>query len=347
MPLYSQIFLVVVLTGLAAIMTWFMLHRVRIMDRPNSRSSHVNPIPRSGGVAIVATFLIGTGIACWLGESTQIVQPYFLGFLAAALAVTLISFFDDVTSQPYTVRLLAQGIAVVFAMSCGLVIDAVPLPWGGLIDLGWLGYGFSFMWFIGLTNAYNFMDGLDGLAAGVAVIACAFLAWIAFQHTNYPVYIMSYILLASSAGFLLLNFPPARIFMGDAGSVFLGFAFAGLALMGASSDNAHILFLVVPLLLFNFIYDTLFTLIRRLLCRERVTEAHRTHLYQLCNRLGWSHLQVSLFHYAMCVAQGLAAIWMAQAPGAERAWVFLPFIIFSMLYSMVVIHRARQAELIA
>jgi len=347
MPLSFHAFLAVALTGLAAAITWFMLHRVQIMDQPNARSSHMNSTPRSGGAAIVITFLAGVGMAYWMDGSVQIGQPYFAGFLAAALAVALISLFDDVTSQPYSVRLLVQGIAAASVMACGLVIDALPLPWAGMTELGWSGYVISFVWFVGLTNAYNFMDGLDGLAAGVAVIACAFLAYVAFQNGGHTVFVMSYILLAGAAGFLLFNFPPARIFMGDVGSAFLGFTFAGLAIMGARPDGAHISFLVVPLLLFNFIYDTAFTFIRRLSGGERVTEAHRMHLYQLCNRLGWSHLQVSLFQYAMCVAQGMAAVWMARAPGAGRAWIFLPFVIFSMLYSTIVIHRARQAGLVA
>ena len=111
---------------------------------------------------------------------------------------------------------------------------------------------------------------------------------------------------ASAAGFLLFNFPKARLFMGDVGSQFIGFAFAALAVIAAEIDASRTSFLVVPLLFFNFIFDTIFTLLRRALRGEDITQAHRTHLYQLLNRIGWSHVQVSLLHFLMTALQGSA-----------------------------------------
>ena len=134
--------------------------------------------------------------------------------------------------------------------------------------------------------------------------------------------------------------------MGDVGSAFLGFTFATLAVIGASLDLGHLSFYIVPMLLFHFIFDTVFTFSRRLLKREKVHLAHRTHLYQLLNRLGYSHRAVSLFHYALTAAQGVAAFISVGLPADQRLFVFIPFLIFEVLYARWVLGRARAMQLI-
>jgi UDP-GlcNAc:undecaprenyl-phosphate GlcNAc-1-phosphate transferase len=149
------------------------------------------------------------------------------------------------------------------------------------------------------------------------------------------------VLLAGAAGFLVFNFPPARIFMGDVGSAFLGFTFATLAVIGSSLDLGRLSFYIVPMLLFHFIFDTFLTFFRRLARGERVHEAHRTHLYQLLNRIGYGHRAVSLFHYAVTVAQGIAAyISIGLAPD-KRLLVFIPFLAAESAYAWWVLRRAR------
>ena len=185
----------------------------------------------------------------------------------------------------------------------------------GPVELGWPSWPLSFLWIIGLTNAFNFMDGLDGLAAGTAVIASFFFLVITYSLGSSFVYIHCYTVLAGSLGFLVYNFPPARIFMGDVGSAMLGFVFATLAIIAARYDASHTSFMVVPLLLFTFIYDTSFTFVRRWLRGENVTQAHRSHLYQLLNRMGYSHLTVSLGHYPATAVLGCAAVWMSRIGG--------------------------------
>jgi len=345
--LLSQLIFTVSLVGLSAVVTYFMLHRVQIMDQPNARSSHTRPVPRSGGISIVAAFLVGIAAIYAWGDQVQITRLYFVGFVTSALCIAAISFYDDITNQPHMIRLCAQIIAAVVVLACGIVVDELALPWLGAVKLGWTGYAISFAWVVGLTNAYNFMDGLDGLAAGIAVIVCVFFAYITFQQGSHFIYITSYTILAGALGFLLFNFPPARIFMGDVGSAFLGFVFSVMAIVAVRYDHSHTSFLVMPLLLFNFIYDTAFTFFRRLRSGEKITEAHRTHLYQLCNRLGWSHRQVSFSQYGMCIAQGCAAIWMVQTPGGNGALAFIPFLILYAVYSNIVMRKARQAGLLA
>jgi UDP-GlcNAc:undecaprenyl-phosphate/decaprenyl-phosphate GlcNAc-1-phosphate transferase len=342
----SHLLFAICLLGVSLILTHLMLHRVRIMDVPNERSSHHMPIPKSGGVAIVATFLIGAIVIFFVADKTLIRRDYILGFVISALLIAGISFYDDVKNKPFIVKLITQLFAVFLVLAFGLVIDQISLPFLGSVTLGVWAYPISFLWIIGMSNAFNFMDGLDGLVGGIAVIVSAFFCAITFSQGSIFVYITCYALLAGSLSFLIYNFPPARIFMGDVGSAFLGFVFAVLAIIAARYDHSHTSFMVMPLLLFNVIYDTFFTFIRRSLRGDRVLDAHRTHLYQLFNRLGYSHRTVSLFHYCVCIIQGLAAVWMVNIPGSGRVFVFVPFLILQILYSFVIINSAKKSGIL-
>lgn len=327
---------------IALIITQAMIKRVRIMDVPNERSSHRAPVPKSGGIAIVTTFLIGIVAIYLLGDKTPITKGYFVGFIVSSLAIALVSFYDDINYKFFTVKLGTQLVAAVLVLCFGIVIDEIGIPGYGLAHVGWIAYPLSLLWIVGLTNAFNFMDGLDGLAAGVAVIVSFFLGYITLVNGSTFVYITCYAIFAGALGFLRYNIPPAKIFMGDVGSAFLGFVFATLAIISARYDHSHTSFFVVPLLLFHFIFDTSFTFVRRLMSKEYVTQAHRTHLYQLLNQLGWSHLRVSLFQYAMCLAQGIGAVYMVHVKGDQRLFVFIPFLIFQICYAVVVVRKAKR-----
>jgi len=343
---FSHLLFAAGLIVLASLITRLMLSKVRIMDMPNPRSSHEVPKPKSGGISIVVTFLIGTIVIFFVADATMIRQDYFFAFVFSGVLIAAISLYDDVKNKPFPVKLGTQLVAVFIVLASGLVIDELALPYLGAMPLGWLSYPVSFLWIVGLTNAFNFMDGLDGLMGGVAVIVSAFFCVITFTQGSHFVYITSYTLLAGALGFMFFNFPPARIFMGDVGSAFLGFAFAVLAIIAARYDRSHTSFLVMPLLLFNVIYDTFFTFARRLIRGDQVTAPHRTHLYQLFNRLGYSHRTVGFFHYAVCCCQGAAAFWMTKIPGAQRMLIFLPFLVFQILYSYVILSRAKRAGLL-
>jgi UDP-GlcNAc:undecaprenyl-phosphate GlcNAc-1-phosphate transferase len=323
-----------------------MLQRARIMDIPNSRSAHVAPTPKSGGVAIVMTFCLGCIVIFTVAERIVIRQAYFHGFLFSALLIAIVSLYDDIKNKPFVFKLVTQFVAVGVVLASGLLVDQIALPVVGLVGLGWLSLPVSFLWIVGLTNAFNFMDGLDGLAGGVAAISGAFFCYITFSQGSTFVYITSYAIVSGALGFLVYNWHPAKVFMGDVGSAFLGFVFAVLAIIAARYDSSHTSFLVMPLLLLNFIFDTFFTFVRRLMCGERVVDAHRAHLYQLCNRLGLSHKAVCFVQYGMCVTQGLGAVWMVNIPGAERMLVFLPFLLFQAVYAFFVIRRARAMRLL-
>ncbi|RPH51177.1 MAG: undecaprenyl/decaprenyl-phosphate alpha-N-acetylglucosaminyl 1-phosphate transferase [Desulfobacteraceae bacterium] len=334
------------LTILSMILTRVMIYHFRIMDNPTHRSSHTDPVPKSGGISIVATFMIGVIVIYFVSDKAVIERWFFFSFVFSSLFTAGYCFYDDYTHRPVIYKLSAQLIVVLLVLSSGIVLDIISLPLMGNVKLGLIGYPISFIWILGLTNAFNFMDGLDGLAAGVAVIVSTFFCYITFTQGSFFVYIICYTLITGSLGFLFYNFPPARVFMGDVGSAFLGFVFAVLAITASRYDHSHTSFMVIPLLLFNFIYDTSFTFVRRLLRGENVMEAHRTHLYQIFNRLGYTHRTVSLFHYGICILQGFAAIWMVRIPSNPRTLIFIPFLVLQIIYSIIIMRSAKKKGLL-
>ncbi|HEY6240666.1 MAG TPA: hypothetical protein VIW78_07485 [Burkholderiales bacterium] len=330
----------------SALLTYVMARFVQVMDVPNPRSSHSRPVPKSGGIAFVATFVIGSLIIYFVADIARIDDRYFWGYLISAVLLAIVSFVDDITQKTFLAKILTQVLCVSVVLVSGVIVKRLAVPYWGEIQLGSLGYLLTFLWLLGLTNAYNFMDGLDGLAAGVAVIAAGFLCAIAFEQKSVFVYMSSYVLFAGAAGFLLFNFPPARIFMGDVGSSFLGFTFATLAVIGSSLDLGRLSFYIVPMLLFHFIFDTAFTFVRRLVRGEKVLQAHRTHLYQLLNRVGYSHRSVSFLHYGMTVFQGIGAYVSVKLPAEERLLVFVPFLVIEIVYARWVLGRAKAMRLL-
>lgn len=336
-----------VLCALSALLTWVLMKRVRIIDVPNARSSHTNPTPRSGGIAIVVTFFVGLG-ALWAFSGDPVLQQgYFWAFCLSAFLIAVVSIVDDLAGMGFKAKLVLQIACAVAVMAMGVVVDQISLPYVGPVALGWLAYPLTLMWIVGLTNAFNFMDGIDGIAGGTALIAAGFFAAITVMQGSGFLYLVSIIIAWASLGFLLWNWQPAKIFMGDSGSQFLGFVLAVLAVMAGRFDESHVSYYVMPLLFFHFIWDTVYTFVRRLRAGERVTEAHRSHLYQLMNRLGLSHARVTSVYLFIGALQGLGAMVLVHVDGAYRLLVFAPFVILQMFWTVAVVRRARQAGLIA
>jgi UDP-N-acetylmuramyl pentapeptide phosphotransferase/UDP-N-acetylglucosamine-1-phosphate transferase len=273
-----------VIFGLAMLASAVLVRMIgawAVLDQPNERSSHDVPTPRGGGIAIVVITLAGS--AFWM-------TPRFAVFAVAALVVALVSWIDDLRHLPATLRL---GVQIAAALPVAILFT--PIAWAPL----------AVVWIVGLTNAYNFMDGIDGIAGGQAVVAG--LAWALFGITmQQPLIAMVGLLIAgSSAGFLTHNWQPARIFMGDVGSAFLGFTFASLAVM--AWPNLRLVAAGV-LVVWPFVLDASFTLARRALRGERVMEAHRSHIYQRMNLRGLSHASVASIYIALAAAGAVAAI---------------------------------------
>ncbi|MEX2454100.1 MAG: undecaprenyl/decaprenyl-phosphate alpha-N-acetylglucosaminyl 1-phosphate transferase [Rhodospirillaceae bacterium] len=345
--LASHILFAVALFCVSVLVTYKVL-RFGVLDEPNHRSSHDRPTPSTGGLAIVATFFVGFAVVWIFSDQARLSGFHLLGFGAAALGIALVGLIDDMKMlRTFKLKLAAQLAAALVLVAFDMVFTRISLPGVGAFDLGWIGYPMTVLWVVGMTNVFNFMDGLNGLAGGTAVIVAAFLCALTFAEGSYFVYIFCYIFAAGTAGFLVFNFPRARLFMGDVGSQFLGFSFATLAVIAAEIDASRTSFLVVPLLFFNFIFDAVFTFCHRALRREDVMQAHRTHLYQFLNRLGLSHVQVSLFQYAVAIAQGIGALVLVELGPDERMIVFLPFLVFQALYAAAVIRAAGRRGLLA
>ena len=344
---FLHILFFLLLTIFSYCITRFFLTISIALDEPNARSSHTKTTPRSGGVSFVATFFVGILIIYFFGDKTHIGQRYMVSFIVSVLSIVLISFLDDLKSKNALLKLSVMLLAILNLMWGGIVLDRLYIPGFEYVNLGWFAYPLTLFWILGLTNAVNFMDGLDGLVGGIAAIVSLFFMIISYYQGSTFVYITSYTILAGSIGFLFLNFPPAKIFMGDVGSIFLGFVFASLAIIASLYDNSHTSFLVMPMLLFNVIFDTFFTFIRRCLRHENVLQPHKSHLYQLFHRSGYTHMEVSLVHYCFCFLQGLGALWIVQIPGKERMYVFIPFLLVQVAYAIGIMKTAKKKGLLS
>lgn len=320
-----------------------LMKRIGIIDRPNVRSSHVRPVPRSGGVAIVFATYFGLAILFWATEAAPILDARVLGIFIGAAILALAGFFDDLGRlQSFKSKLALQSLGCFLLFPFGVVIETLPVPGLGDVALGWLGYPITLLWVLGLTNIFNFMDGLDGLAAGTATVVAAVMMLLVGGSGHGAIALICLVLVAATIGFFVFNFPRAKIFLGDVGSQFLGFVLAALAVLAADPGAVTLPILVVPLLFFHFIFDTFFTFCRRLRMGEDVTQAHKSHLYQVLNQSGQSHARVSILHFVIALAQGAGAYVMVRLPASQQWGVFLPFLIFEIGYAVLVIKIARR-----
>ena len=288
-----------------------------LLDIPNERSSHVEPTPRGGGLVIVLVSLIFYGVVGYLVPHT-----FSWGYFTGALLVAGISLIDDIYSISVIWRLLTHSIAAAL-----LIADKGY--WHTFYFLGTtlevyiptLGLALTFVWILWLINAYNFMDGIDGIAGVQAVAASAGWFAIGWLTGSAPAFYLGGVLLFSSLGFLIHNWQPARIFMGDVGSAFLGFSFAAMSLLAWTGNERTdpMLPMTSILLVWLFVFDTVITLMRRTLRRERVWRAHREHLYQRLVQSGWSHALVSTLYGLMAMAISGSVIYIYAGEATHLA----------------------------
>ncbi len=317
---------------------------VGTLDHPGARSSHAQPTPKGGGVGVVVAFVAGMVLLYAGAGRSRIPDAPFLGLIAAAVGIAAVSYTDDVRSWSFTVKLGAQLAAALVAIACGIVLRLVHLPYFGAVALGWAGVPLTAAWIVYATNAVNFIDGLNGLASGCVAIACLFLAGIAQSEGDLFVLIAALVLAAGIAGFLPHNYPRARIFMGDVGSQFCGFVVAVLGVLSARFGTQTLSVLLVPMILFAILFDVAFTLLRRGLAGERITEAHRGHLYQIAHRCGVPAWAVTLIYWAMAVWGGVCGIWFATVPQAWP-WLLACTVAPSAMWLCAVIILARNRHL--
>jgi len=312
--------------------------RRHILDHPNERSLHSVPTPRGGGLGIVV-LVIGTALVFGLVNGFD---RQGLVYIAAGILLAWLGWRDDVRSLTPRVRFSVQGLAVILAMLGMGYFKSVTIPLFGELHLGWVGIPITFLWILGLINAYNFMDGIDGIAGGVALAAG--LGWMVLSSTfggleNSLAFWIALSIAAGSLGFLGHNWPPARIFMGDVASTFLGFSFAVLPLMSARQGGDPLMFGTA--ILWIFVMDAGLTFLRRLAKRENVFAAHRTHLYQRLVSSGIRPAFVSaLFILLTLLGAGLSIAW------ARGFHSVAPFILIGLpvLWVGLSIYTARRSS---
>jgi Fuc2NAc and GlcNAc transferase len=304
--------------------------RRQLLDLPNERSSHSAPTPHGGGVALITAFMLGLLLATWLyGKWDSTVAALSV----AALILTVVGILDDLRGLSVRLRLFTYSI-VCLCVAYYLLQPAFSelVVWNGLLVFG---VAFTMLWTL---NLYNFMDGIDGIAALQAVLACcgaALVSWVFGQHGGYA--LVCLLLASAHAGFLAWNWPPARLFMGDAGSVPTGFLVAALALWGAVQGLINPLCWLV--LLAGFIADSSLTLLQRIRAGQDFTQPHRQHAYQRLSRHWDSHLRVDV------VLAVINIFWLIPLACAIQAWPELGLFLVLLAYLPLVFGVARSAEL--
>jgi UDP-GlcNAc:undecaprenyl-phosphate GlcNAc-1-phosphate transferase len=295
--------------------------RMGVVDSPGGRRVHQHITPRLGGVAVIIGFftplalfaMIGTGAMSGLLEKPNLV----VGLVLGSAIVCLVGAVDDVRSLGPWAKLGAQGAAAVVAYVFGYRIEAINIPLFGDLQMGVLALPVTVFWFLAITNALNLIDGLDGLAAGIALFATASNFAIAYFNGSDVVVLLSAALAGSLLGFLRYNFSPATIFLGDSGSMFLGFALAATALAGSMTKSSTAIAILAPMIALGVpIMDTLLAMIRRTLAHQSIFTADRGHIHHKLLDLGLTTRRVVLTLYGLSIALALSAAAIAFG----RSW---------------------------
>jgi len=308
----------------AFVSAWWLTNRLcspksflSILAHPNERTLHAMPTPQTGGLAVIGSVVISLILAASVLAIVQPSKPVLpkgvasgsVWIVVSMLLIFVVSFIDDCVGLPAALRLGVQAVsAVIIIGGVGLTLSSIPIPGGPNILLGLAAIPVSVLVLLWMANLYNFMDGMDGFAGGMTFFGFGFLAYFGWQ-AHFPVMLIIATFVSMGAlGFLTHNFPPARIFMGDAGSITIGFLAGTLMILGVRDG---IFELWVPIMIFSpFIVDATVTLIRRMLRRKRVWEAHREHYYQRLVLSGWSHRRTVLTEYGvMMLCGGLAILY--------------------------------------
>ena len=320
--------------------------KIGAIDIPkDNRRMHKKPTPRIGGLAIIFGFTVAT--LCFAQPSRQL-----YGTLAGAAIIAVMGVIDDCKNLPAKLKFVIQIIAALVVVFAGdIKIDVFTNP-NFLSDNPywvlpeWLSVTLTDIWIVFITNAVNFIDGLDGLAAGVSAIMSISLVFISIRVGEYPIAILGIALMGSCFGFLPFNFNPAKIFMGDTGSTFLGFMLATLSIQGVFKSYAVISF-AVPLLILGLpLFDALFAMIRRILRGQSPMTADRGHLHHRLVDMGFSQKQTVFILYAISGVLGITAVLLAES-GVLRALllvicVLILLLIGSMLGKNSYVHQHQD-----
>jgi UDP-GlcNAc:undecaprenyl-phosphate GlcNAc-1-phosphate transferase len=306
-------FLALIVTYFATPVAKNLAAKLKAVDIPNSRKIHTTPIPRLGGVAIYAGFLTAVLAAFILAIFTGVkLNPRaFWGVILGGTILLGVGIVDDIKPIRPMTKLCWQIGAACLIILFGVEINFISNPFNGILPLGFLAIPLTLFWVVGVTNALNLIDGLDGLAAGVTAISAITLFFVALRVHQVGAAVMMLALAGSSLGFLRHNFFPASIFLGDSGSMFLGFILAASSIIGVLKTTL-VVALLVPLLILGVpIFDTLFAIGRRLKDKKHPFEADNKHIHHMLLRAGFNKREAVLAIYLACFILSFIALVMA------------------------------------
>jgi len=320
--------------------------RIGAFDEPDARRVHQRRIPRLGGIAVVVAFFASLLILFAFEQSSLgrllVGRPVLVGGLfVGGLGAAALGAVDDLRGVRALHKLFVQVALATVAYGCGFKIDAVALPWVGTVDFGLFGLPLTVLWFVAVMNAVNLIDGLDGLAGGIAFFACVSNFVVGWLNDALLVIVLSAALAGAVLGFLIYNFNPASIFMGDTGSLFLGFVLAATSLLGSSVKSSTTVALLVPVLALGVpIMDTLFTMVRRWLERRPLFAPDRGHIHHKLLDLGLTHRRAVLTLYGVSVVLAASAVAVAAGQNWEVGGALL-------VVAVVVVGFVRAARIFA
>lgn len=297
------------------------------LDKPNQRKNHGCDTPSSGGVAIFFAFLVSS---LFFNRTT----PEIMGFLIGGTVITGIGLLDDFFDLPAITKFFGQILAALIVINAGVRIEFIAdATKSSLINLGFLSLPFTFLWIVGMANAINFIDGLDGLAAGVAGISATTLGVVALMTGRYDAGVLAFMLAGASFGFLPHNFSETKkIFMGDAGSNFLGYSLAVVSILGMVKVAAIFSMLIPALILAVPIFDTSFAIFRRVIQGKSPFEADNKHLHHRIAGMGFSHKQTSLIIFGVNIVLGLMAVISTIVPRSQA--IIILFVTIIVLFAL-------------
>lgn len=309
-----------------------LAYKIGAVDVPkDSRRMHKTPKARLGGLAIFLGFLVSV---CIFTDMPKTVH----GILLGSVVIVVLGMFDDINPLSAKFKFVIQILAAIIPVSFGVVIERLSVPAfiseTGVFELGWLGYPLTVLWIVAVTNALNLIDGLDGLAIGVATISSITLLCISLLLGNSLVVVLTAALSGACLGFFPYNFNPAKLFMGDTGALFLGFTLSTISVLGLFKGYA-IISVAIPLLILALpIFDTSFAILRRIKNHQPIMAPDRGHLHHKLIDHGLSQKQAVAVIYAMCIVLCLFAIFLLST-GAVKIFALLLIVALFVVFMVI------------
>ncbi|HEY3580570.1 MAG TPA: MraY family glycosyltransferase, partial [Pyrinomonadaceae bacterium] len=308
-----------------------LCQRYKLLDIPtDGRRVHRTATPRLGGLALYLSCLTALSLLPFvdnlLTQKLDTLQTESLTIFIPATLVLLLGVYDDLRGTNAVFKFIGLGIIATLFYAMGGRINALSVPMFGSVQLTpLLSFVVTVVWLVGITNAFNLIDGLDGLASGAALFSSLVILGVAISQDQTLMVVIALVLCGSVAGFLRYNFNPASIFLGDSGALFIGFLLAGMSVLGTQKATTAVA-IVAPILAFGFpVVDTMMTMGRRLVSRKPVFQGDNEHIHHMLLARGWSQRRVALVLYGVCAAFGLLAL-MFPASGSKLTG-FMLFVI--------------------